>query len=66
MVNYIFEAQLIEFGLAHVDELKNTMTSITKGIGTPAYMSPEKLNEKEYDNKTDVYLFLCFSFCPFH
>ena len=49
MVNYIFEAQLIEFGLAHVDELKNTMTSITKGIGTPAYMSPEKLNEKEYD-----------------
>ena len=57
MVNYIFEAQLIDFGLAHVDAMKNTMTSMTKGIGTLAYMSPEMSNEEEYDNKTDVYSF---------
>ena len=57
MVNYIFEAQLIDFGLAHVDAMKSTMTSMTKGIGTLAYMSPEMSNEEEYDNKTDVYSF---------
>lgn len=56
-VNYIFEAQLIDFGLPHVEELKNTMSSMTKGIGTPAYMSPEMSNDEEYDNKTDVYSF---------
>ena len=57
IVNYIFEAQLIDFGLAYVDALNNTMTSLTKGICTPAYMSPEMSNEEEYDNKTDVYSF---------
>ena len=30
---------------------------MTKGIGTLAYMSPEMLNEEDYDNKTDVYSF---------
>ena len=58
MVNYIFEAQLIDFGLAYVDEMKTTtFTSKTKGIGTLAYMSPEMANEEDYDNKTDVYSF---------
>ena len=60
MVNYIFEAQLIDFGLAHVNEMKSTMTSMTKGIGTLAYMSPEMANEEEYDNKTDVYSFYSY------
>ena len=30
---------------------------MTRGIGTLAYMSPEMLNEEDYDNKTDVYSF---------
>lgn len=57
MVNYIFEAQLIDFGLAHIDEMKNTMSTLSKGVGTFAYMSPEMQNEEEYDSKTDVYSF---------
>ncbi|KAK8888329.1 hypothetical protein M9Y10_039396 [Tritrichomonas musculus] len=57
MINYIFEAQLIDFGLVHVDEMKNTMESMTKGVGTFAYMSPEMSKEEDYDNKTDVYSF---------
>ena len=30
---------------------------MTKGVGTLTYMSPEMLNEEEYDYKTDVYSF---------
>lgn len=30
---------------------------MTKGVGTLTYMSPEMLNEEDYDYKTDVYSF---------
>ncbi|KAK8836115.1 hypothetical protein M9Y10_040072 [Tritrichomonas musculus] len=46
---------LIDFGLAHVDAMKDTMP---KGVGAFAYMSPEMANEDDYNNKTDVYSFL--------
>lgn len=57
MLNYIFEVKLIDFGLVHVSELANMNESLTKGVGTLAYMSPEMQNEEEYDYKTDVYSF---------
>lgn len=37
--------------------MKSAMTSVSKGIRTLAYMSPEMQNEEEYDKKTDVYSF---------
>lgn len=37
--------------------MKSAMTSVSKGIGTLACMSPEMQNEEEYDKKTDVYSF---------
>ena len=57
MLNYIFEAQLIDFGFAHVCNLSQSGESLTTGVGTLAYMSPEMLNEEKYDCKTDVYSF---------
>lgn len=62
MVNSVYETKLVDFGLVRISEsLFNGYSfveeSFTKGIGTFAYMSPEMLNEEEYDNKTDVYSF---------
>lgn len=59
MLNKRFEAKIIDFGLVHVSEMLNgeSFVSLTKGIGTFAYMSPEMLNEDDYDYKTDVYSF---------
>lgn len=54
MLNYILEAKIIDFDLVHVTDI-NDNKSLTKGIGTFEYMSPEMLNNDEYDNKTDVY-----------
>lgn len=59
MLNSGLEAKVIDFDLVHVDDnvFDNTQYSMTKGIGTLAYMSPEMQNEDEYNNKTDVYSF---------
>ena len=54
MMNCVFESKIIDFGLVHVSEISGS-SSLTKGIGTLAYMSPEMVNEEDYDNKTDVY-----------
>ena len=55
MMNSVFDSKIIDFGLVHVNEMSISGSSLTKGVGTLAYMSPEMLNEEEYDNKTDVY-----------
>ena len=56
MLNCIFEAKIIDFDLVHVG-INSVSQSLTKGIGTLAYMSPEMMNEEDYDYKTDVYSF---------
>lgn len=57
MLNSGLEAKVTDFDLVHVTEnvVDNTNISMTKGIGTLAYMSPEMQNKDEYNNKTDVY-----------
>lgn len=61
MLNSAFDAKVVDFGLARIDECFTgkdfVSTSLTKGIGTLAYMSPEMASEEEYSNKTDVYSF---------
>ena len=62
MLNSFFETKVVDFGLASISEFvidgfSQKNKSLTKGIGTFAYMSPEMANEEHYDNKTDVYSF---------
>ena len=55
MLNCVLESKIIDFGLVRVQDLSGTSNSMTKGIGTLAYMSPEMMNDEDYDSKTDVY-----------
>ena len=55
MLNPVYEAKIIDFGLARVEEI--SQDSLTKGVGTFHYMSPEMANQEDYDIKTDVYSF---------
>ena len=65
MMNSVFDSKIIDFGLVHASEMSATSTSLTNGIGTLAYMSPEMVNEEEYDNKTDVYSYGIILFALF-
>lgn len=62
MLNSVFEAKVVDFGLVRIheslsDDYSFVNESMTKGVGTLAYMSPEMIGEKDYDYKTDVYSF---------
>ncbi len=46
------EIKISDFGAAIVDSLENTQIS---GIGSPAYMSPEQVQEMSLDHRTDIY-----------
>jgi len=56
-------ALLIDFGVAH---LKNEeMPAVVQGktlVGTPAYMSPDQLDGKAYDSRSEIYSFGCALF----
>lgn len=61
-LNCVYEAQIIDFGLVRIHECLTegysfVESSMTKGVGTLAYMSPEMLSEEDYDYKTDIYSF---------
>ncbi len=46
------QVKLADFGIAHIRE---AATSQAKGGGTPVYMSPEQVLNKETDARTDIY-----------
>ena len=54
MMNSVFESKIIDFGLVQGSDLSMS-SSLTRCVGTLAYMSPEMASEEEYDSKTDVY-----------
>lgn len=55
MMNSVFESKLIDFGLVRVSDITENGSSLTKGVGTLVYMSPEIMNEEDNYNKTNVY-----------
>lgn len=48
-------ALLSDFGLVKVHEVATQLTDVGKGIGTPAYMSPEQAQGGAIDQRTDIY-----------
>jgi serine/threonine protein kinase len=48
-------ALLSDFGLAKVDKANTKLTDSGRGIGTPAYMSPEQAQGAEIDHRSDIY-----------
>ena len=48
-------ALLSDFGLVKVHEIATKLTDVGKGIGTPAYMSPEQAQGGAVDHRTDIY-----------
>lgn len=58
-----FEARLIDFGLAHVEDHKDvTIFQGTCLVGSPLYMSPELAANKSYDARCEVYSLGCVMF----
>lgn len=46
---------LLDFGIARVIESTSQLTRSGMAMGTPRYMSPEQLNAKRADGRSDVY-----------
>ncbi len=49
------EAFLADFGIAKLTEETTTFTNISNIVGTPAYMSPEQIQGKKPDARSDIY-----------
>jgi serine/threonine protein kinase len=49
--------KLLDFGMAKMAEADSQAAQTAKGfvVGTLSYMAPERLSEKPYDGKTDIY-----------
>ncbi len=48
-------AVLTDFGIARAQDASNQLTKVGQVVGTPKYMSPEQLQGKEVDGRTDIY-----------
>jgi serine/threonine-protein kinase len=49
-------AKLLDFGFAKLSEKgKSVRTTLGKRVGTPAYMSPEQINGRELDARSDLF-----------
>lgn len=46
---------LMDFGIAHGDDITHGMTQTGKAIGTPHYMSPEQTKGLKVDHRSDIY-----------
>lgn len=46
---------LMDFGIAHGDDVTQGMTQAGKAIGTPHFMSPEQTKGLQVDHRSDIY-----------
>ncbi len=46
---------LMDFGIAHGDDVTQGMTQTGKAIGTPHFMSPEQTKGLQVDHRSDIY-----------
>ena len=61
--NHMFEARLIDFGLAHIDNRQEvTLFQGATLVGSPLYMSPELAAHKPYDARCEIYSLGCVMF----
>ena len=49
------EIKIADFGLARSSELSRRLTRTGECVGTPYYMAPEQVMEKETDHRMDIY-----------
>ncbi|MFN2638360.1 MAG: serine/threonine-protein kinase, partial [Gemmatimonadaceae bacterium] len=49
------EVKLMDFGIARMTETSEAMTQAGLIVGTPHYMSPEQVEGKQLDPRSDVY-----------
>lgn len=55
LVDHKGEVKLMDFGIARMAEAPEAMTQAGLIIGTPHYMSPEQVQGKSLDSRSDVY-----------
>jgi WD40 repeat protein len=49
------EAYLADFGIVRLTQSGGTLTGTDAMVGTPAYMSPEQIQGKQLDGRSDIY-----------
>lgn len=57
LVDENWTVKVADFGLSSIKSLDEDGNKVTGAVGSPFYMAPEVLVDKEYDEKADVYSF---------
>ncbi len=51
------DAKIIDFGIAKLKQVDNTLTKAGMSVGTPAYMAPEAVRGEDAEPRSDIYSF---------